>query len=105
MVDTPTLALHDRHAVEDGARRSRAMGFTGKFAIHPAQVADIHTGFAPTPAEVSWARTVLSGRSATSGATRAGASADKQTATSGEQMVDEAVVRQARRLLGDVVEE
>lgn len=91
VVDTPTLSLHDESSVEQGTRRSRSMGFTGKFAIHPAQVAAIAAGFVPSAAEVSWARTVMSNRTASSGATKTG-SADVR-------MVDEAVVRQARRVL------
>jgi len=94
VIDTPSLALDDVRAAEEGARRSRSMGFTGKFAIHPAQVASIESGFTPSDAEVAWARTVLSGRASAAGATRGG--------TSEDTMVDEAVLRQARSVLEDM---
>jgi len=36
-----------------------AVGFDVKVAIHPSQVAVIRSGYAPTDAEVDWARRVL----------------------------------------------
>ncbi len=41
------------------AARSRAFGFGGKLCIHPAQVAAVNETFAPSPAEVAWARRVV----------------------------------------------
>ena len=36
-----------------------AGGFTGKMAIHPAQLAPINAAFAPSEAEIGWAREVV----------------------------------------------
>lgn len=59
VMDVPYLDLDD----EDGLRREvaavRGLGFTGKAAIHPKQVAAVNEGFAPTAADVTAARRVL----------------------------------------------
>ena len=48
---------------EEGLRRETEAaareGFTGKLAIHPAQVAVINAAFTPTPAEVEQARAIV----------------------------------------------
>jgi citrate lyase subunit beta/citryl-CoA lyase len=41
------------------ARAAAAEGFTGKLAIHPAQVAPINAAFTPSPEEVAHARAVI----------------------------------------------
>lgn len=96
-VDTPTLRLGDDELVEVEARRSRGMGFSGKFAIHPSQLEPLHRGFEPSAREVAWARTVLGAGSTLDGddetRRRGGASVVR------EQMVDEAVFKQARAVL------
>lgn len=85
-VDSPCLALMDAAATHSEAVAARAAGFTGKFALHPAQVPAITDAFRPSREEIEWARTVVG---------KAGRGAQR---TEGD-MVDEAVVRQARLLL------
>jgi (S)-citramalyl-CoA lyase len=41
------------------AAQVRDMGFGGMLCIHPAQVATIHEAFAPTAAQIDWARRVV----------------------------------------------
>lgn len=91
-VDSPTLQLRDARLAGEDARRARAMGFDAKFAVHPAQIDPLRRGFHPDPAEVAWARAVLS-------------AADGGAAAAGGQMVDEAVARQARGVLDAVGDE
>ncbi|WP_051660971.1 CoA ester lyase [Bosea sp. 117] len=40
-------------------RQAREMGFTGGFCIHPKQVPIMNEVFAPSPAEIEWARGAL----------------------------------------------
>jgi citrate lyase subunit beta/citryl-CoA lyase len=84
----------------DGLRTStealRRLGFGARSAIHPAQVAVIEEVFTPTPAEVEAARAVVASYDA-SLAAGTGVVVDVQG-----RMVDEAVVRSARRLLARV---
>ncbi len=51
--DTPCFEYLDREALTLSARRARLLGFDGKTAVHPAQVAVISTIFSPTPSEVA----------------------------------------------------
>src|SRR5262249_45294369 len=41
------------------ATEARRMGYGGKIAVHPDQVATIHEVFTPTAGEVDWARRVI----------------------------------------------
>jgi citrate lyase subunit beta/citryl-CoA lyase len=58
-VDGVTTATTDAAALQQDAQRSRRYGFGAKLCIHPAQVAGVHAAFAPTEAELDWARRVL----------------------------------------------
>ncbi|HWH95780.1 MAG TPA: aldolase/citrate lyase family protein [Baekduia sp.] len=91
-VDGPFFGLRDERGVARAARAARELGFDGKWAIHPAQVAPLNAAFAPSPAERRWAQGVVA---AVDAAGRQGGAA----ATVDGGMVDEAMVRQARRLL------
>jgi len=57
--DTPFFEYRDLEGLERSARRARALGFDGKTAIHPGQVAAINRVFAPTPAEVDRAGKIV----------------------------------------------
>ncbi|BBZ75142.1 citryl-CoA lyase [Mycolicibacterium anyangense] len=62
------------------------LGFGGKLCIHPAQVAGVNEGFAPSAAEVLWAGRVLA------------AAADGEVCVVDGRMVDKPVVDRARRI-------
>ena len=67
------------------AAHARDLGMTGKLCIHPRQVVDVLTAFAPTQTEIDWAERVL-------------ASGDGAASVNGE-MVDEPVRIRARAIL------
>ena len=58
-IDVPWTHLDDLAGLADEAARARALGFRGKAAIHPKQVAAIHAAFAPSPAEVAEAHAAI----------------------------------------------
>jgi citrate lyase beta subunit len=58
-IDMPLLAVSDDEALEREARGAARLGFTGKAAIHPRQVAAIQAAFSPGEAEVRRAREVV----------------------------------------------
>jgi len=58
-VDGPHARLDDPDGLRASALRSRALGFDGKWCIHPDQVATCNEVFTPSPAEVERARRVL----------------------------------------------
>jgi citrate lyase subunit beta/citryl-CoA lyase len=72
------------------------LGFVGRACIHPAQVAVVNEVFTPTPDEVDRARAVVARFEHAIGSDN-GVVLDEDG-----RMVDEAVVRQARRLLARV---
>jgi citrate lyase subunit beta / citryl-CoA lyase len=58
-VDGPFVSLGDEQGLRAAAARSRALGYDGKWCIHPAQVAACNEVYAPTPEEVARARRIL----------------------------------------------
>ncbi|MFD4840512.1 HpcH/HpaI aldolase/citrate lyase family protein [Achromobacter sp. NPDC058515] len=58
-IDGVSLAIGDAAQLELDARRSRRWGFGAKLCIHPSQVPAVHAAFAPTSAEIDWARRVV----------------------------------------------
>ncbi|BBK38076.1 CoA ester lyase [Allostella sp. ATCC 35155] len=58
-IDVPWLDLEDREGMLVEARLSAELGFSGKGAIHPRQIPDLNTIFAPDAAAVDYARRVL----------------------------------------------
>jgi citrate lyase subunit beta/citryl-CoA lyase len=87
-IDGPFLGLDDPEGLRAWAVHVRALGFDGKWAIHPAQVEALDATFAPTSAELTQARAVLAALDGGSGAVRVEG-----------QMVDEAIRKQAVRVL------
>ena len=89
VVDSPCLEFKDLARVRSHSQAARNLGFSGKLAIHPAQVAVINEVFSPSAAEVEWARQIVDAFST------AGAGVVDVDGT----MVDEAIVKQARLIL------
>jgi citrate lyase subunit beta / citryl-CoA lyase len=58
-IDTIWADYADVAGLESDAAYARRAGFTGKLAIHPAQVETINRAFTPTVEEVSWAQRVV----------------------------------------------
>jgi citrate lyase beta subunit len=58
-MDVPCMAFRDVTQVGAEAAAARAIGFTGKAALHPASVAPINAAFAPDPAELAHAEAVI----------------------------------------------
>lgn len=91
-IDGPFLALDDEAGLAASIREARTRGFTGKWAIHPSQVAPAVLAFTPSEQEVAAAREVLA---------QLEGSPDGALRLDG-QMIDEAVAKAARELLSRV---
>jgi citrate lyase beta subunit len=87
--DVPYLDLADSAALGAETLRVRAMGFTGKLAIHPTQVAPIRQAFQPSDAELAQARRIIAALDAAGGG----------AAQLDGKMIDLPVVLAARRVL------
>jgi citrate lyase beta subunit len=58
-LDTVWIEINDQAGLEKESRQARALGFTGKAAIHPSQVTTINAAFSPSVAEVDLARRIV----------------------------------------------
>lgn len=90
--DTVCPEFRDLAVVENDARTASAMGYDGKFAIHPAQVEPIHLAFTPSADEVEQARRVVEAYDDALAQGRAAVEVDGK-------MIDPPVAERARALL------
>jgi citrate lyase subunit beta/citryl-CoA lyase len=58
-IDGPFTGIQDLKGLEKSARRAARLGYDGKWAIHPDQVAVINATFTPSDAEVKRARDII----------------------------------------------
>lgn len=65
-IDGPYAALDDAAALRESSERALALGYDGKWAIHPSQLETLHDVFTPTAEEIERAKRIL----ATEGAVR-----------------------------------
>lgn len=85
----------DLDALRHSTALLRDLGFTARTAVHPAQLPVIAAGLAPTDEELVWASKVLA-------AFAAGVQDSQGSVAVGGTLVDLAVVRAARLLIGDL---
>lgn len=89
-VDGVFADFRDEAGLLAEARAAAREGFTGKLAIHPAQVEPINAAFTPSPEEVSHAQAIVAAFAAQPGA---------GVLSVGGRMVDRPHLVQARRVL------
>lgn len=58
-IDGVTPSIDDLALIEKEAKSASGLGFGGKLAIHPRQIASIRTGFEPSDDQITWAKRVL----------------------------------------------
>jgi citrate lyase subunit beta/citryl-CoA lyase len=88
-IDSVYARLNDDAGLRAQAEFARSLGFFGKSAIHPRQLAVLHEVFTPSGEELEWARTVLEAFEASGGTA---------TKLPGGEFVDVPVADRARRL-------
>jgi len=94
-IDGPFFTIGDADGLRRAADTARQLGFDGKWAIHPGQIAAINTAFTPGEAEVNRARALLAALD------DAGARGQGAAAFEGG-MIDEAMRAAALRTLARV---
>jgi citrate lyase beta subunit len=90
--DTVYLDVRDSVGLEDECLLATTLGFRGKLCIHPGQIEVVNRVFAPSEAELAWARRVLE-------AYEQGLREGRGAVALDGKMVDMPIVRQAERLL------
>jgi citrate lyase subunit beta/citryl-CoA lyase len=58
-IDGPYFEISDLDGLRTRAARARSLGYDGKWALHPSQIAPLNDLFSPTPAEFEQASAVL----------------------------------------------
>lgn len=91
-IDTLYVDFRDDEGLRVSCRTSRSEGFSGRLAIHPAQVAGINSGFMPSDEEVAHARRVLEAFDASPGTGTVGLDG---------KMIDIPHRKQAERILAE----
>jgi len=89
VIDGPYGDFLDRDGLAASCRRARALGFDGKWCIHPGQIEVVNAQFTPTAAEIAWAEKIVSAANAAEGTGRGAADVEGT-------MIDGASVRMAR---------
>lgn len=98
VIDGPFADFRDPEGLRRSSGIARALGFDGKWCIHPAQIAIVNEVFGPAADEVAWARLVVAENE------RVRASGRGSFALDGK-MVDAASIRMAERTLAMVRED
>ena len=88
----------DLEAFRSTIRRSRQLGFRGALCIHPAQVAIMNEGFAPSQEELAEARGIID-------AYERALAAGRGSAEYNGRMLDAPVVARAKEVLASAVDE
>lgn len=89
-IDGPSLDVSDEGGLRASAASARALGFDGKWAIHPSQIRPINETFSPTPEEFERARSVVDALDA---------EGERGAVQLDGEMIDEASRKQAARLV------
>ncbi|HUZ81462.1 MAG TPA: CoA ester lyase [Gaiellaceae bacterium] len=92
-IDGPYAQIRDPEGFRQVARRSRTLGFDGKWALHPDQIEFCNEIFSPSPAEFGRASRILSAYAEATDGNRLGA-----VMFEGE-MIDEASRKMAEQVL------
>lgn len=94
-IDGPYLGVDTGSDFATAVDHAAALGFDGKWVIHPRQIDAVTTAFTPTPDQVGWARRVVAALDEAHEAGRGAVSLEGQ-------MIDEALAVAARRTLARV---
>ena len=91
-VDGPYAAIRDLAGLEESARRSRALGYDGKWSIHPGQIAVLDAVYGVSGDDLGRARRVLAAHAEAAERGHGAASLDGE-------MIDEATRAMAERVV------
>ena len=91
-LDSPYVAFRNPQGLHQDAATARQLGYTGKFAIHPDQIAPINAAFSPSPEEIAHAQRIMA-------AWHVAAAAGRGSLALDGKMVDIPVVKRAQTLL------
>jgi citrate lyase subunit beta / citryl-CoA lyase len=91
-IDGPYLSIRDLGGLRAMAKRARALGYDGKWAVHPEQINVLNEVFTPSQEEYDKAEHLLEEY-------RRAGEADRGVVMFGDEMIDEASRKMAQRLV------
>ena len=91
-IDTVYTDIEDVEGLHEETEFAIELGYDGKMAIHPAQVAPVNEAFTPDPERVEWAERVLAAK-------READAEDRGVFRVDGEMIDAPLVTQAERVL------
>jgi citrate lyase subunit beta/citryl-CoA lyase len=98
-IDGPFAAFADLEGLERSARRTAALGFDGKWVIHPSQIETVNRLYSPDPATYARAEGILAAyRQATEGQGRGAVRFEGEMIDEATRKMAEAVARRGRWL-------
>jgi (S)-citramalyl-CoA lyase len=89
VIDVPYLDLDDMEGMVAAARQAKSLGFCGKGAIHPKQIAALNDVFTPSDTEIARARRIID----------AFADADTGLVVIDGKLIEKPVLRELHRVL------
>lgn len=89
LIDVPHIDIKNINELSQETARIKALGFTGKAAIHPVQLDAIHQAFSPTNEELSQAQAILANVS----------SVDAGVVVVNGRMIDRPIILAAQRTI------
>jgi citrate lyase subunit beta/citryl-CoA lyase/(S)-citramalyl-CoA lyase len=89
LLDAPSGDLQGGEGLEASTRRAKALGFTGRACIHPAQVGVVNAVYTPSALELAQARRIVDAFDAAAG----------QAAQMDGKLIELPVALAARRVL------
>jgi citrate lyase subunit beta/citryl-CoA lyase len=98
VLDAVWVDLEDAEGLGEDSRLGRRLGFTGRFAIHPSQIAVLHDAYSPTDLEIADARAVVA-------AYQTGTAHGHGAIRHRGRLVDRAMALAAERLLASIRQE
>jgi len=99
-IDGPFGDFNDPDGYLDGARRAAALGYEGKWAIHPSQIELANEVFSPPIAEVDRARRILAALEEAAAEGRGAAQLEGRMIDAASARMAENVVAQAAAIEG-----
>ena len=96
VIDGPVANYRDPEAFRRSAMVARALGYDGKWCIHPSQVPIANDVFAPTAAEIAWARRVVDAYAEAGGRGEGAIAVDGKMVDAASIKMAESTLRRAR---------
>lgn len=95
-VDGPYAVIADLDGLAEAAARSRALGFDGKWSIHPSQIVPLNAAYGVAAPELARARRVLEAHAAAAEAGAGAAALDGEMIDDATRRMAESVIERAR---------